>query len=108
MEDGKSKVIPVQDMNAYRGSGGVAPRILNLGSRWKRMVNFTRRPQSLLIAFCMCEMYLNLMTSSNLGVALVKFYLTVTASDGGIDFSPHNRVDTGLGAVACYVITTRD
>jgi len=39
------------------------------------------------------------MASSNLGVVLVRFYLTVTASDRGIDFSPHNRVDTGLGTV---------
>jgi len=38
------------------------------------------------------------MASNNLGVVFVRFYLTVAATDRGIDFSPHNRVDTGLGA----------
>jgi len=28
-------------MKAYWGSGGVAPRILDLGSRWKWVVSFT-------------------------------------------------------------------
>jgi hypothetical protein len=32
-------------------------------------------------------------------MVFVRFYLTVTASDRGIDFSPHNIVDTGLGTV---------
>jgi hypothetical protein len=31
-------------MKTYCGSGGIAPRILNLGSRWKRVVSFTPRP----------------------------------------------------------------
>jgi hypothetical protein len=26
------------------GSGGIAPRILDLGTRWRWMVNFTARP----------------------------------------------------------------
>jgi len=31
---GKGKVIPVYNIKVYRGSIGVAPLILNLGSRW--------------------------------------------------------------------------
>ena len=31
---GKGKVIPTYAMKAYRGSGGIAPLILNLGTRW--------------------------------------------------------------------------
>jgi hypothetical protein len=31
-------------MKAYWGSGGVAPRIINLNTRWKWMVSFTPRP----------------------------------------------------------------
>jgi hypothetical protein len=31
-------------MKAYWGSGGVAPRILNLGTRWRWVVSFTPRP----------------------------------------------------------------
>jgi hypothetical protein len=30
-------------MKAYLGSGGVAPSILDLGTRWRRVVNFTTR-----------------------------------------------------------------
>ena len=29
---------------AYRGSRGTAPPILNLGTKWKRVTNFTPRP----------------------------------------------------------------
>jgi len=28
-------------MKSYWGSGGIAPRILNLGTGWKRVVSFT-------------------------------------------------------------------
>jgi hypothetical protein len=31
-------------MKAYWGSGGIAPRILYLGTRWRWMVSFTPRP----------------------------------------------------------------
>jgi hypothetical protein len=31
-------------MKAYRGSRGTAPLILNLGTRWRWVVNFTPRP----------------------------------------------------------------
>jgi hypothetical protein len=31
-------------MKMYRGSRGIAPRILNLGPRWRRVVSFTPRP----------------------------------------------------------------
>jgi hypothetical protein len=32
-------------MKAYRGIRGIAPRILNLGSSWRRAVNFTALPR---------------------------------------------------------------
>jgi hypothetical protein len=41
----KGKVIPVHAMKAYRRSRGIAPRILNLGTRWTSVLSF--RPQSL-------------------------------------------------------------
>jgi len=31
-------------MKAYWWSGGIAPRILDLGSRWRWVVSFTSRP----------------------------------------------------------------
>jgi hypothetical protein len=31
-------------MKAYWGSGGIAPRILDLGTRWRRVVRFTPLP----------------------------------------------------------------
>jgi hypothetical protein len=31
-------------MKAHWGSGGIAPRILDLGTRWRWVVNFTLRP----------------------------------------------------------------
>jgi hypothetical protein len=31
-------------MKAYWGSGGIAPRILDLGTGWRCVVNFTPRP----------------------------------------------------------------
>jgi hypothetical protein len=31
-------------MKTYWGSGGIAPRILDLGTRWRWMVSFTPRP----------------------------------------------------------------
>jgi hypothetical protein len=47
---GKGKVVPVLSltehhaMEAYWGSGGTDPRILDLGSRWRWMVSFTLPP----------------------------------------------------------------
>jgi hypothetical protein len=45
---GKSKVLPVfltkhHAMEAYWGSGGVAPRILDPGTTWRRVATFTQR-----------------------------------------------------------------
>jgi hypothetical protein len=37
----KGKVVPVHTMKAYRRSRGMAPFILHLGARWRRVVNFT-------------------------------------------------------------------
>jgi hypothetical protein len=31
-------------MKMYWGGGIIAPRILNLGTRWRRMISFTARP----------------------------------------------------------------
>jgi hypothetical protein len=31
-------------MKAYWGNGSIAPRILDLGTRWRRVVSFTPRP----------------------------------------------------------------
>ena len=31
----KSKIVPVQTVKAYTGSGGIAPLILNVGTRWR-------------------------------------------------------------------------
>jgi hypothetical protein len=31
-------------MKVYWGSGGIASRILDLGTRWRRVVSFTPRP----------------------------------------------------------------
>jgi hypothetical protein len=31
-------------MKACRGSGGIAPLVLNLGTRWRLVVNITSRP----------------------------------------------------------------
>jgi hypothetical protein len=38
------KVVPVQATKSYGGSRGIASLILNLGTRWRSMVNFTPRP----------------------------------------------------------------
>jgi hypothetical protein len=37
----KGNIIPVYAMMTYTGSKGIAPLILNLGARWRWMVNFT-------------------------------------------------------------------
>jgi hypothetical protein len=37
----KKYVFPVHAMKTYRGSRGVTPVILSLGTRWRRVVNFT-------------------------------------------------------------------
>ena len=41
---GKRKLFPVHSMQACRESGGLAPFIVNLGIRWRRMCSFTIRP----------------------------------------------------------------
>jgi hypothetical protein len=47
---GKGKFVPVlfltehYTMKAHCGSGGIAPRIPDLGTRWRRAVTFTPRP----------------------------------------------------------------
>jgi hypothetical protein len=40
----ESKVVPVHAMKAYKGSGSVNPLILNLGARWRLVVNFMPWP----------------------------------------------------------------
>jgi hypothetical protein len=37
-------VFPVHVMKGYRGSRGSAPQILNLGTKRRKVVNFTPRP----------------------------------------------------------------
>jgi len=41
---GKSKAAPVHSIKAHGGSGGTAPLIRNLGTRWTEMVKFTSQP----------------------------------------------------------------
>jgi len=40
----KGKVVPVHAMKIYRRSRGIAPLILNLGTRLRWVVNFTPQP----------------------------------------------------------------
>ena len=40
----KSKIVPALAMNAYRRSRSTSSPILNLGARWRWMVNMTPRP----------------------------------------------------------------
>ena len=40
----KSTLVPLHTMKPYRGNGGLAPLILNLGTRWRWAVNCTPRP----------------------------------------------------------------
>jgi hypothetical protein len=40
----KKLVVPVYVMKAYRRSRGTAPLILNLGTRWRWVVNFMAQP----------------------------------------------------------------
>jgi hypothetical protein len=40
----QSKAFLVQALNAYRGSRGITPLILSLGTRWMSVVNITPRP----------------------------------------------------------------
>jgi hypothetical protein len=42
----KDEVVPVHAMQAYGGRSGVAPLILNLGTRWKWVANLTLQPPS--------------------------------------------------------------
>jgi hypothetical protein len=46
---GKGKFVPVlltehHAIKAYWGNGGISPRILDLGTRWRWVVSFTQRP----------------------------------------------------------------
>jgi len=41
---GKGKGVPLHVVKAYAGSSGIDPLILNLGTRWRRVSNFTHRP----------------------------------------------------------------
>ena len=41
---GKDEAVPLHTTKVYRGRWGTAPRILNLGIGWGRVVNFTPRP----------------------------------------------------------------
>jgi len=34
------KIFPLHSKQAYRGSSSVGPLFLNLGTRWRRVVNF--------------------------------------------------------------------
>jgi len=40
---GKGNILSVQTIQAYRGSRGIAPHILSLGTKWKGVVNFAPR-----------------------------------------------------------------
>ena len=40
----KGEIFPVHSMKAYKGNGGRYPLVLNLGTRWRCVVNFTFRP----------------------------------------------------------------
>ena len=40
----KCKVVPVRAIKACRGSRGIAPLILKLGTRWRSVVKFTPWP----------------------------------------------------------------
>ena len=40
----KKCIVPVHAMKAYRGNVGIAPLILNLGSIWRSVVDFTPQP----------------------------------------------------------------
>jgi hypothetical protein len=40
----KDKVFPVHAMKTYRGRRGTAPLVLNIGTRWRWVVNFMPRP----------------------------------------------------------------
>jgi len=36
----EGEVVPDHSVKVYRGSRGIAPLICNLGTRWRRVVNF--------------------------------------------------------------------
>lgn len=40
----EGEVVPVHNVKAYRRTRGIVPLILNLGSRWSRVANFTPQP----------------------------------------------------------------
>jgi len=37
----KNSAVPLYDMKTYRGSRGLVPLILNLGTRWRWVVNYS-------------------------------------------------------------------
>jgi len=41
---GNSNVVPFHAMEAFTRSGGIAPLILNLGTRWSPVINFMPWP----------------------------------------------------------------
>jgi hypothetical protein len=44
IEGSKGKIVPVDSMKVYRGRRGVASLILNLGVRWRCVVNIALPP----------------------------------------------------------------
>jgi hypothetical protein len=42
----KGKILPVNDMEAYERSGGIAALIFNLATKWKSAVNITPRERT--------------------------------------------------------------
>jgi len=38
------KIVPVRAIKAYMGSSFIAPLILNLGARWRRVTNIVHLP----------------------------------------------------------------
>ena len=45
LQEGEGKAFPVHAMKAFMRSRGIAPLILNLGTRWRWAVSFTPSPQ---------------------------------------------------------------
>ena len=44
MKGEKFEAVPVRTVKAYRGSGGIAPLVINIDIRWSGVVNFTFLP----------------------------------------------------------------
>ena len=43
-EQGNGTAVLVHAMKVYKWNRGIAPLVLNLGARWRRVVNITPRP----------------------------------------------------------------